>query len=75
VQHEPPRGLLGQRPHESFFASLKKELVHREEYAPRAREGEPFEYIEVSYNRVRRHSSLGFVSPAEFERTAQQPHR
>ena len=34
-----------------------------------------FEYLEVFYNRVRRHSSLGFVSPAEFERAHRQTHR
>jgi putative transposase len=63
-------------PMESFFASLKKELVHRETYATREQaKASIFEYIEVFYNRVRRHSSLGFVSPAEFERTHNQPHR
>ena len=34
-----------------------------------------FEYLEVSHNHVRRHSSLGFVSPEEFERTYHQTHR
>ena len=34
-----------------------------------------FEYLEVFYNRVRRHSSLGFVSPAEYERAHSQTHR
>ena len=34
-----------------------------------------FEYLEVFYNRVRRHSSLGLVSPEEFERTYHQTHR
>jgi putative transposase len=56
-------------PMESFFASLKKELVHEEDY--RTREGPRasiFEYIEVFYNRVRRHSSLGYRSPIEYER-------
>ena len=63
-------------PMESFFATLKKELVHREEYATREQaKASIFEYIEVFYNRVRRHSSLGFVSPAEFERTHNRPHR
>lgn len=63
-------------PMESFFASLKKELVHREEYATREQaRASVFEYIEVFYNRVRRHSSLGFVSPAEFERTHNPTHR
>lgn len=57
-------------PVESFFASLKRELVHDERYTSREQaEASIFEYVEVFYNRVRRHSSLGFVSPAEFERT------
>lgn len=63
-------------PMESFFASLKKELVHREDYATREHaRASVFEYIEVFYNRVRRHSSLGFVSPAEYERTHNPIHR
>jgi putative transposase len=56
-------------PMESFFASLKKELVHDEDYATRAEaRSSIFEYIEVFYNRVRRHSSLGYQSPVEYER-------
>lgn len=55
-------------PAESFFASLKKELVHHEDYATRAEaRASIFEYIEVFYNRQRRHSTLGYVSPAEYE--------
>ncbi len=55
-------------PMESFFASLKKELVYRESFATRASaERAIFEYVEVFYNRVRLHSSLGYVSPATFE--------
>ncbi len=56
-------------PMESFFASLKKELVHDEDYQTRAEaRSSIFEYIEVFYNRVRRHSSLGYRSPVEYER-------
>ena len=56
-------------PMESFFATLKKELVHDEDYATREEaRASLFEYIEVFYNRVRRHSSLGYRSPAEYER-------
>ena len=56
-------------PMESFFASLKKELVHAEDYATRAEaRASLFEYIEVFYNRVRRHSLLGYKSPVEYER-------
>ena len=58
-------------PMESFFASLKKELVHHEDYATRAAaRASIFEYIEVFYNRQRRHSTLGYVSPAEYEQSA-----
>ena len=63
-------------PVESFFASLKKELVHDEEYATRDEAtASLFEYIETFYNRVRRHSALGYVAPAQFERTHNQTHR
>jgi putative transposase len=53
---------------ESFFATLKKELVHRQSW-PTRREltSEVFEYIEAFYNRTRRHSTLGFLSPADYE--------
>jgi putative transposase len=55
-------------PMESFFASLKKELVHDEDYQTRAEARTSIvEYIEVFYNAKRRHSSLGYVSPTEFE--------
>ena len=57
-------------PMESFFASLKKELVHHEDYATRAEaKASIFEYIETFYNRVRRHSTLGYLSPVNFEAT------
>jgi putative transposase len=63
-------------PMESFFASLKKELVHHEDYATRDQaRASIFEYIEAFYNRVRRHSSLGYVAPAEYERAHNQHHR
>jgi transposase InsO family protein len=63
-------------PMESFFASLKKELVHHEDYATRDEaKASIFEYIEAFYNRVRRHSALGYVAPAEYERTHNQHHR
>ena len=55
-------------PMESFFASLKKELVHDADFATRAEARAALvEYIEVFYNNQRRHSSLGYVSPAEYE--------
>ncbi len=53
---------------ESFWATLKTELVHHQEYATREQaRASIFEYIEVFYNRVRLHSSLGYVSPEAFE--------
>ena len=56
---------------ESFFSSLKKERVRRRIYATRQdARADLFDYIEVFYNRSRRHSYLGQVSPAEFERAS-----
>jgi putative transposase len=56
---------------ESFFSSLKTERVHHRLYRSRdeARR-DIFEYIEVFYNRVRLHSTLGYLSPADFESAA-----
>ena len=63
-------------PAESFFASLKKELVHNEDYAMREdARASIFEYIEVFTNRVRRHSTLGYLTLAEYERVHNQTHR
>src|SRR5204863_3539890 len=57
-------------PMESFWATLKNELVHHERYATREQARRSiFEYIEVFYNRQRLHSSLGYVSPEAFEAT------
>jgi transposase InsO family protein len=53
---------------ESFFATLKTELVHDADWITRAEARSAiFEYLEVFYNRQRRHSSIGYVSPEEFE--------
>jgi putative transposase len=53
---------------ESFFGTLKTELVHHENYATREQARQAlFEYIEVFYNRKRRHSALGYQSPTEYE--------
>ena len=53
---------------ESFWSSLKRELVHRCEFASRAAaRAEIFEWIEVFYNRERFHSALGYKSPVDFE--------
>ncbi len=55
-------------PGESFFGTLKPELVDQQGFATRAHARSAiFEYIEVFYNRQRRHSALGYRSPAEFE--------
>ena len=57
---------------ESFFGTLKRELIFHRQYRTREEARQDiFEYIEVFYNRLRRHSTLGYHSPAEFEaRTA-----
>lgn len=53
---------------ESFFHSLKVEAIHGIRFTTRnAIRREVFEYIEVDYNRTRRHSANGFISPAAFE--------
>jgi transposase InsO family protein len=53
---------------ESCFGSFKKELVHEANYATRAEARQSvFEYIEVFYNRQRRHSTLAYRSPADYE--------
>lgn len=54
---------------ESFFGTLKTELIHHERYATRAEAKESIaKYIEEFYNSRRLHSSLGYVSPVEFEK-------
>jgi putative transposase len=56
---------------ESFWATLKSELVHQRSYATREQARQSiFEYIEVFYNRKRLHSSLGYHSPESFEAAA-----
>lgn len=53
---------------ESWNHSLKVEAVHGERFVTRAQaKSQLFEYIEIYYNRHRLHSSLGYLSPAEFE--------
>jgi putative transposase len=55
---------------ESFFSTLKRELVNRRRFATRVEaKSAIFEWIEVFYNRRRRHSTIGNVSPAAFERS------
>ena len=53
---------------ESFFHTLKVELTHGQRFLDRhTLRQEVFEYIEVDYNRTRRHSALGYISPEAFE--------
>ena len=53
---------------ESFFSSLKKEIIKKKIYATRQdAQSEIFQYIEVFYNRKRRHSHLNQLSPMAFE--------
>lgn len=63
-------------PVESFFGRLKCEIEPDGAFATRDQaRAAIFEYLEVFYNRVRRHSSLGFLSPVEYERAHNQTHR
>jgi putative transposase len=53
---------------ESFFHTLKVEVIHGERFPTRALMRQTvFEYIEVDYNRTRRHSACGYISPEAFE--------
>ena len=55
---------------ESFFATIKKELVHRQSWpSQRDLSSAIFDYIEAFQNRQRRHSTLGYLSPEEYENT------
>src|SRR5262249_7464546 len=59
-------------PMESFWGTLKTELVYRQHYPTRAQaKSAIFAYIEGWYNRQRRHSSLGYLSPEQFEQQFQ----
>lgn len=60
-------------PTESFFASLKRECVYRHRFATRSEARTIlFQWMEVWYNRKRRHSCLGYLSPEAFEQKYQQ---
>ena len=53
---------------ESFFSSLKTQLTARKVYRTREQaRADVFDYIELFYNPTRRHSTLGYVSPIQFE--------
>jgi putative transposase len=54
---------------ESFFSTLKRELIHGERYRTREEARlSIFEYVEVFYKRIRRHSALGYKSPEQHEK-------
>jgi len=60
---------------ESFFASLRKELTNRVTFLTRdAARSHVFEYIEAFYNRARRHSTINYQSPVNFELSASKAH-
>jgi transposase InsO family protein len=55
---------------ESFFATVKTELIHRRVWPTRkAASSALFDYIEGWYDTRRRHSTLGYISPAQYEST------
>src|SRR3954453_11501021 len=55
-------------PMERFFHTLKTELIHHRQYATRTEvTRDVFAYIEGFYNRTRRHSAIGYISPIEME--------
>jgi len=59
---------------ESFWSSLKYELAYRQRFTSRAAARTAvFDYIEAFYNRARLHSSLGYISPVQFESNQQKP--
>jgi transposase InsO family protein len=59
---------------ESFFSSLKTERIARKTYRTRLQaKAEVFHYIERFYKAIRRHSTLGYLSPMDFERQANKP--
>jgi putative transposase len=59
---------------ESFFATLKVELVYQTQWCTRAQARTAiFEYIELFYNRRRRHSAIGYLSPNQFELRHHEP--
>jgi putative transposase len=53
---------------ESFFNTIKKELINKKEYSNKEElKNDLFEYIDVYYNNERIHSSLGYLTPREYE--------
>lgn len=67
-EHEPERELLGQRRTRVFFHTIKNQLIrHRKFKTKHEEELAQFNYIEAYYNRRRRQSSNGWLSPTTFE--------
>ncbi len=61
---------------ESFFATLKTELTPAARWATRSHaRAAVFEYLETFYNRCRRHSALGYLSPVAFEQRYEEHRR
>jgi transposase InsO family protein len=61
---------------ESFYSTLKVELIHRHAWLTRVQARQTvFEFVEVFYNRQRLHSSLGYVAPAAYEACLAPPRR
>ena len=79
VQHMVPSmsrtgNVYDNAPMESFFATLKRELIHRRHYQThREAKSDIFEYIEVFYNRQRYHSGLNYLSPVQYELLSVSP--
>ena len=75
MQYEPAGQLLGSLTHrsinavaESFFGTFKNELIYRRPWLTRRDARDAIvEYIEIFYNRIRRRSTIGYVSPGAFE--------
>ncbi|MET3115197.1 transposase InsO family protein [Pedobacter sp. CG_S7] len=69
-EQESKRKLLGNTVAESFFKTMKTDMVYHEVFKTRKQASLAiFEYIEVWYNRKRSHSTLLFLTPLEFENT------
>ncbi len=65
--------IAGIPPSESFFHTLKTELIHHRRYQNREEaKQEIFEYIEVFYNRQRRHSTIGYQTPLGYEKASRK---
>lgn len=65
------RQFTADRPNQKWVSSLKTERIGKNIYRTRAQaKADVFDYIECFYNPTRRHSTLGYLSPIDFEREA-----